>query len=178
MNKVIVVEGRHDESKILSVFPDAYCIVTNGSEINQEIIDEIKKALISNKVYLCLDPDGPGNKIRNKILNELKDNPYLFNIVNVYATQEKAISSNKKKIGIEHMKESDIKKMFDVGYHVSIDNFKKIEYIDIYKLGLADNMMKRKKLCDKMNIGYCNTKQLIKKLNMFGITLDEVKKNL
>ena len=29
-----------------------------------------------------------------------------------------------------------------------------------------------------MNIGYCNAKQFVKKLNMFGIDLNEVKRYL
>ena len=68
---VVVVEGKHDASLIYSIFKDAYVIITNGSEINDATIGEIERVSKSQKVYLCLDPDGPGNKIRNKILNKL-----------------------------------------------------------------------------------------------------------
>ena len=40
---IIVVEGYHDEARIKSVFKDANCIVTNGSEISKETIDLIKE---------------------------------------------------------------------------------------------------------------------------------------
>lgn len=177
MNKVIVVEGKSDVNKILSVFPDAYCIITNGSEININTINEIKILLKNNLVYLCLDPDGPGNKIRNIILENLKNEDSISNLINVYANQEKAISKNKRKVGIEHMSEADIKELFKFEYKLKNTN-STITYTDIYKIGLADNRVKRKEICDKMNIGYCNAKQFVKKLNMFGIDLNEVKRYL
>ena len=35
---------------------------------------------------------------------------------------------------------------------------------------------KRIALCEKLNISYSNGKQLLKRLNMFGVTLEEIKK--
>ncbi len=167
---IVVVEGRHDASLINSIFPEAYTLITNGSEVPNDVIEEIKNLSKKDKVYLCLDPDGPGNKIRNKILNEVSG------VLNVYADKSKAISKNGKKVGIEHMSRDEIIKLFQNVYEYK--NTKTFDYITIYKLGLADSKKKRADLCKKLNLGYCNAKQLVKRLNMHGITLKEVEDKL
>ena len=40
---IIVVEGTHDEIKVKAAFPNATCIITNGSEISDETIELIKE---------------------------------------------------------------------------------------------------------------------------------------
>ena len=172
---IVVVEGKHDASKILSVFPKAFCIITNGSEISKETIDEIKNVIKKEKVYLFLDPDGPGNKIRSKIINNLTEDEIL-NVIVIYSNQEYAISKNNKKVGVEHMKQENIKELFNQFYETK--NTGNITMLDIYKLGLADSKIKRKEICKKLNLGYCNAKQLVKRLNMHCITIDEVKKHI
>ena len=167
---IVVVEGKQDASLISSIFPEAYVLITNGSEVPNEVIEEIKSLSKKDKVYLCLDPDGPGNKIRNKILNEVPD------VLNVYADKNKAISKNGKKVGIEHMTKDEILKLFQNAYEYK--ETKNFDYITIYKLGLADSKKKRAELCMKLNLGYCNAKQLVKRLNMHGITLKEVEEKL
>ena len=70
---VIVVEGKNDANKIKTIFPEADIITTNGSEISRQTLESIAKASNNDTVVLCLDPDGPGEKIRRKIL-EYTDN--------------------------------------------------------------------------------------------------------
>ena len=99
---VIVVEGKNDANKIKTIFPDVDVIITNGSEINKNTLETIAKVSLTDDVVLCLDPDGPGEKIRRKILE------YTDNVHQVFAKKHKAISNNKKKVGIEHMSKEDI----------------------------------------------------------------------
>ena len=54
---VIVVEGYHDESKIKSVYKNAFCVVTNGSEISKETIDLIKELSKKNRIIIFTDPN-------------------------------------------------------------------------------------------------------------------------
>ena len=89
---VIVVEGKNDANKIKTIFPDVDIIITNGSEINKGTINDIKKASENNEVVLCLDPDGPGEKIRRKIVEQVP------NVNQVFASKNNAISKNKKKM--------------------------------------------------------------------------------
>ena len=164
---VIVVEGKNDANKIKTIFPDVDIIITNGSEINKKTLETIAKVSLTDDVVLCLDPDGPGEKIRRKILE------YTDNVHQVFAKKHKAISNNKKKVGIEHMSKEDILEMFE---NIKINKKQNtISYIDLYNLGYMESREKRQKLCDKLNISYCNGKQLLKRLNMFGVTIEEIK---
>ncbi|MBE6504001.1 MAG: ribonuclease M5 [Methanobrevibacter sp.] len=166
---IIVVEGKNDANKLKSIFKDVDIIITNGSEISKQTIETIVKASLIDDVVLCLDPDGPGEKIRRKILE------HTTNVHQVFAKKEKAISNNKKKIGIEHMNKEDILDMFN---DIKINKKEKtVSYMDLYILGYMESKEKRSKLCDKLNISYCNGKQLLKRINMFGITLEEIKKH-
>lgn len=165
---VVIVEGKNDANKIKSIFSDVDVIITNGSEINDATIADIYKASLNNEVVLCLDPDGPGEKIRKKIVDKVP------NVKQVFANKKDAISKNKKKIGIEHMKKEDILEMFK---HIKSNISKSdIRYIDLFEMGYMTSKDKRIKLCNKLHISYCNGKQLLKRLNMFGVTLEEIKK--
>ena len=167
---VIVVEGKNDKNKLESIFKDSFIITTNGSEISDKTLDTIRELSKTNEVVLCLDPDGPGERIRKKIME------YVPTCSNVYAKKQNAISKNKRKVGIEHMSKQDIIDLFKE-IHKST-NTGTIEFVDIYKLGLAYSRAKRERLCDKLNISYCNAKQLLKRLNAMGIELERVKELL
>lgn len=165
---IIVVEGKNDANKIKSIFKDASVIVTNGSEISLDTINDIYRASLKDEVVLCLDPDGPGEKIRKKIVEKVPE------VSQVFAKKKNAISKNGKKVGIEHMSNEDIKEMFSK--IKIITNTGNITYLELFKLGYMTSKEKRMRLCERLNISYCNGKQLLKRLNMFGITLEEIKK--
>ena len=148
---LIVVEGKNDKNKLENIFKDANIIITNGSEISQDTLNTIKSLSENNEVILCLDPDGPGEKIRKKIME------YVPNAYNVYADKQKAISRNKKKVGIEHMSKKDICELFEHIYVPKYEN--NITYEELFDLGLMNNKKLREKLCANLHIGYCNGKQ-------------------
>ena len=85
MFMVIVVEGKNDKNKLENIFREAFIIITNGSEISKDTLDTIKEISVNNEVVLCLDPDGPGERIR-KIIME-----YVPTCSNVYAIKEKML---------------------------------------------------------------------------------------
>ncbi len=164
---IIVVEGKNDKNKLNSIYKDANIIITNGSEISSDTINLIKELSKKDEVILCLDPDSPGEKIRKKIMEEVPT------CKNVYADKTKSISKNKRKVGIEHMEKEDIIKLFENVYSPGYNG--SITFIELYELGLLDSKVKREKLCKKLNFGYCNAKQLLKRLNMYNISIDKVK---
>lgn len=167
---LIVVEGKNDKNKLENIFKDANIIITNGSEISQDTLNTIKSLSENNEVVLCLDPDGPGEKIRKKIME------YVPNAYNVYADKQKAISRNKKKVGIEHMSKKDICELFEHIYVPKYEN--NITYEELFDLGLMNNKKLREKLCTNLHIGYCNGKQLYKRLNMLGLDIETIKENI
>lgn len=165
---VIVVEGKNDANKIRSVYKNAQIVITNGSELSENTINLLERLSVNNEIVLCLDPDGPGEKIRKLITNRIP------NASHVFVEKSKAISRNKKKVGIEHMSVANIAAAF--ANKKIVCNSGTITMMDLYNLGYVESASKRHKLCSELNISFCNNKQLLKRINMFGITLEELEK--
>ncbi|MGM0495392.1 MAG: ribonuclease M5 [Bacillota bacterium] len=169
-NQIIVVEGIHDQAKIKQIYPNIACIVTNGSEVSDEKINLIYELSKENEVILFLDPDTPGKKIMQKILATNGD----FSIA--YINKEKAISKNKKKVGIEHASTKDIKDALKEKVDINKTN-NYINISDLYKRGLInqkDAFKKRIDICKRLNIPVANGKTFLNFLNMLGIGLERI----
>jgi ribonuclease M5 len=168
--QVIVVEGHHDQQKINEVFPNLYCIITNGSEISDETLNLIYETSLTNEVILFLDPDYPGKQITNKIL--ATGGNYKI----AYLQKEKAISSNGKKVGIEHANKQDILAALDMVKEIDFKN-EEIQQSDLISRGLIykkGSKQLRDNLCKSLNIPISNSKTLLKTLNMLHIGLERI----
>lgn len=95
-----VVEGKSDSAKLNSIFPNCKTIETNGSEISKEKLELIKKITLKNKVIIFTDPDGPGKKIRQKIID------FIPNCKHAFIDKKNAIKG--KKVGIAEAKPKHI----------------------------------------------------------------------
>lgn len=161
---IVVVEGKTDTDKLKKIF-DVRTIETNGSAIDDKTISLIKKASINNKIYLFLDPDGPGEKIRNKIIQNVP------NTMNVFLTK-KDINKKKKKIGVAEAFDQAIIESFNNA--ITFDTTNESITFDEYASLNLNTVKKREFLCNKLNISYCNNKTLFKRLNMINITYTDI----
>ena len=167
---VIVVEGTHDEDKIKLAYPDAFVVVTNGSEVSKETLDMIKKLSENNNIIIFTDPDYPGERIRNLVSSVSK------NVSHAFLKKKDCISSNKKKVGIEHASVELIKEALDNVY-VNRNMNETITNNDLFDLGLIGNENSAKLrflISDYLNIGHPNSKTFLKRLNFLGLTKKEV----
>lgn len=172
MEDIIVVEGLHDEIRIKSVYPNANVIITNGSEISEDTIKLLKELEKTHQIIIFTDPDSPGERIRSIITNNIPSAKQAF------LRKKDAISKNKKKVGIEHATADAIKASLEPV--LSKENNKKetISTIELYELGLNGNpnsSILRSKISDYLNIGNPNFKTFYKRLNLLGITKEELK---
>jgi len=171
-NQVIVVEGKHDEQKIKSIYPEVECLVTNGSEISKETLSLIYQTSLVRDVILFMDPDHPGKQITQKIL-DTKGNYKI-----AFIDKQLAISKNKKKVGVEHASKEDIKKSLSSCFTIS-KNVKEITFKDLISRDLINKVgsrEKRKNLCKSLNIPVSNGKSLLKYINILHINLERVDK--
>ena len=169
-NQVIVVEGKHDEQKIKSIYPNLECIVTNGSEISKETLNLIYQTSLVRDVIIFTDPDYPGKQITEKILNTNGK----FKIA--FLEKSKAISKNKKKVGIEHAAESNIRNSLDKVFTISKNNHEIItkDLIDRKLINFDNSKELRRKICKSLNIPICNGKALLKYINVLNIELERI----
>lgn len=172
MSNIIVVEGIHDQTKIVEVYPNANVIITNGSEISQSTLDLIKELSKTNEIIVFTDPDSPGEKIRNTIAQ------YVPTIKHAFLRKKDAISKNKKKVGIEHASKECIIESLSCLY---VDGGKPdtIGLEDIYDLelmGMPNSSVRRDAVSNILNIGKPNAKTFLKRLNMLQIKKEELEK--
>lgn len=171
-NQIIVVEGRHDEARIKEAFADCQCIITNGSEISRETLNIIKQLSLTHQIVIFTDPDYPGERIRSKVLEIIP------NALHAFIPKNKCISSNKKKVGVEHASIEDIK--YALGNLLTPSALKSnLSSNDLIELGLAGSIESKKKrevLCNYLNIGNPNAKTLLKRLHMLGYNKENLVK--
>ena len=173
-NQIIVVEGIHDQTKVKQIYPSLTCITTNGSEISKDKLNLILQLSKNNEVILFLDPDTPGKKIMQKIL--ATNGKYSI----AYINKKKAISKNKRKVGIEHAEDKDIIEALKAKIKISKTN-NHINKTDLYQRGLINQeaaSIKRTRICNKLKIPVSNGKTFLNIINMLGISLERIDKIL
>lgn len=159
---VLVVEGKEDAA-YLSNYISSEIVVINGFEMNPTTIDYLK----DKEVILLIDPDEAGKNIR-KILNER-----LSDVINVEIDISKC--SRGKKNGVAECDIAEIMTKLQPYFAKKHAKLKRITTSDLFNLGLinSDNNL-RNYVCETFNLGICNGKILLKRLNENNISIEEL----
>lgn len=174
ISQVIVVEGRDDTANLKQYF-DVETYETRGSAICQEDIQRIKHLHNLHGVIVFTDPDVNGERIRRMIMTEIPSVQHAFLKRNEAAPKSK---SKGKSLGIEHASYEDLR----IALSQVTKNFEKttdfdITRSDLIRLGFLagnDSRKRREFLGEELRIGYSNGKQLLKRLELFGIGLTDI----
>lgn len=164
---IVIVEGKTDTIKLKKLF-DVETIETNGLHLSNKTINLIKEISKTRNIILFLDPDGPGEIIRKKILSNID------NCINIFISKKDINFLNNKKIGVAEAYDEAIVKAFK-NYVIFDKNNSSISWDEYLDLNL-DSREKRRKITDFYHISECNNKQLFKRLNMMNIKKDELKR--
>lgn len=167
IKEVIVVEGRDDETAIKQAV-NAEVIVTRGFGINKKIFDEIKFAQERCGVIILTDPDHAGEQIRDRIDKKVPGCKH------AYIPREEA--TLKDNIGVENANSESIieaLKKSKAETEVLVERFKQSDLVNNYLLLSPDASLRRDKLGKILGIGYGNAKTFLKRLNKYGITVEE-----
>lgn len=169
---VIVVEGKSDVA-FLSSFIEAEFVTTNGSEISKETIEYLKKISSSKNIYVLTDPDYPGDRIR-KILDE-----NIKGLNHCFVKKENSIKHGK--VGVAESTIQEIENALKNAVKTKDNKNGKITMDDLVKLGLSgseESNEKRNKIANELNLGHCNAKTFLKRINYCNIDIKELKKHL
>lgn len=171
IKEVIVVEGVNDTKRLKSFF-DVETIETHGLGLKKDTIDLIKEINKKRGVILFLDPDTPGEKIRNRLNKEIP------NLKNAFVLKEDA--RTKKKVGIEHADKKTLEEALNnlITYTDSKDSITIEEFYELGLNGKDNSSSLRDKISKELHIGKCNSKTMFNRLNMLGLTYDDLKKIL
>ena len=174
IQEVIVVEGRDDTTN-LKRFYEVDTYETRGSAITDDDLERIERLHRLRGVIVFTDPDYNGERIRKMIMAAIPD------VKHAFLRQNEATPKSKSKgrsLGVEHASFEDLEKALKTvrGHYDDDDQFD-ISQKDLVDMGLllgGDSRQRREYLGDQLRIGYCNGKQLLKRLQLFGISLQEV----
>ena len=174
ISQVIVVEGRDDTANLKRYF-DVETYETRGSAINDQDIERIKRLHELHGVIVFTDPDFNGERIRRMIMTAIPM------VQHAFLKRDEAVPKSKSKgrsLGIEHASYEDLKAaLAQVTEQFENENEFDISRGDLIRLGFlagADSRRRREYLGEQLRIGYSNGKQLLKRLELFGVTLAEV----
>lgn len=164
LNGVLVVEGKEDAS-YLSNYIESEIVVVNGYEMSDHTINYLK----GKTIIALLDPDDAGKQIRKTLNDKLE------NVINVEIDINKCIRGTKNGVA-----ECSIDEIMAKLQPYSVKNpakLKRIQESDIFKLGLVNGDVDlRKYVCEKLNLGKCNGKVLLKRLNANNVSMEELTK--
>lgn len=167
IREVIVVEGVNDTKRLKSFF-DVETIETHGMGLKKETIDLIQEVQKKRGVILFLDPDTPGEKIRNRINQEIPG------LKNAFLMKEDA--RTKKKVGIEHASKEVLKEALDhlVTFEEKEDTLSEEEFFDLGLKGMEDSSVKREKIAAHFHLGKCNASAMYRRINLLGLTYEQI----
>ncbi len=163
MNTLIIVEGKSDTNRLKKVLKNVQTFETSGLGLDEAKINHLKKIQKNYKLIVFTDPDGPGEIIREKLSQELD------NLYHAYLPNNKALSKNKTKVGVEHAKHEDIIKALENLYQVDSQNEPRYTIGDLIDWGVYASKSNRTILCDKLHIAFGNNQKVLKQLNDFNI---------
>ena len=169
IKEAIVVEGKTDTNHLKKLF-NCRTIETNGSALNKKTLNLIKKAATTSGIILFLDPDYMGEQIRRKIIAFLKGVKYkeAFVCQRHWDTFKKGVNEANDEVIIKAILKAT----------KPSNNLKESISWDEYLVLPLNDKKSRQALCYKLEMSYCNHKQLFKRLNILHISDKEVRKLL
>lgn len=169
---VIVVEGKDDTKRLKQFFPGIETIESNGSAVSDEFLAEVKKLAKKRTIIVLTDPDLNGERIRRLVTDAVP------NAKQAFITRKEGEPDRKgQSLGVEHASKRALENALTGLHEVSDDS--DLTWPVYQELGFAlksDSRRLREQVGIKLGIGYGNSKQFFKRLQMFGIDRDTLSK--
>lgn len=168
IKEIIVVEGKSDTALLKELF-EVDTIETHGLALDKKTLELIKEANKTRGVIVLTDPDFPGKKIRDQIQTVVPNCKHAF--------VSKKDATGKKKLGIAEANKEAVVLALENMVSFDVDN-QSITWYEFIDLDIIGNKQRRLLVYDLFNLGYGNVKTLFKRLNMVGISKEDVLKKL
>lgn len=169
MKEVIVVEGKDDEAAVRKAV-DAEIIITHGYGISQKTYQRIEEAYRRCGIVIFTDPDHAGENIRKKLSSRFPEAKHAF-ISREAGTRE-------DDIGVENASPENIRKALELArteVGTAAERFSMGDLMDCGLCGGDGAAERRDRMGEILGIGYGNTKTFLRRINHYGITVEEFK---
>jgi ribonuclease M5 len=168
VREIIVVEGLHDRQAVERVVK-ADVWVIGGDRIAESFLRELERASRSRGVVVLTDPDGPGERIRQRIARRIP------NCKHAFIAKKDAVSTGG--VGVEHAADDAIRAALDnARIQFEPDGEPVFRMEDLLEYGLAgqpNSRILRQRIGEILRIGTGNAKAFLHKLNALGVTRAE-----
>ncbi len=168
MGQIIIVEGKSDTRRLKEVLGNINTFETSGLGLDNKKINQLKELAKHHELIVFTDPDGPGEIIRELLIANVKD------LKHAYLPNEKALSKNLDKVGIEYATKKDIINALNHLYEITASEYH-YEIQDLIDFGIYNNKTKRLLFCNELKIAYGNNKKVVKQLNNFNIKPEKIR---
>lgn len=169
LDAVLVVEGKSDVA-FLSNFIEAEFVVTNGSDVPDNVIEYIKEVSKSKEVIVLTDPDYPGETIRTKL------DANIPNLKHAFVSKDKSIKNGK--VGVAESTKEEVLKALENSFtnsSIKKGNFTTSDLVSLGLSGSSNSKELRELVCNKLHLGHTNSKSFLNRLNTLNISKDELK---
>ncbi|MDO5027040.1 MAG: ribonuclease M5 [Tissierellia bacterium] len=173
IREVIVVEGTMDIVAVKRALGEVDCIATHGLGLDESFLERLSQINDRQGIIVLTDPDFAGKKIRQKIRD------YIPQAKHAYISRDQARKFSD--VGVENASDQAIISAIEKARPELVELEDRFSYRDIVEAGLTGSENSRKKrqaLCDALNIEYSNAKQLVTRLNVYGISRQEFEEAL
>ncbi|MFD3261959.1 ribonuclease M5 [Paenibacillus lentus] len=170
IKEVIVVEGRDDTVAVKRAV-EADTIETGGSAVNEAVLRKIALAQERRGVIILTDPDHAGERIRKIVAGRVPGCKHAF--------LREADATRRGDIGVENASPEVIREALGRVHTETVsaaNDDKLIDWEDLIEAGLIVHPQaaaRRRVIGELLGIGYCNGKQLYKRLTVFRISREE-----
>lgn len=170
IKEAIIVEGRDDIDAVGRAC-DALIIATHGFGITAETWGLIEKAYEELGIIILTDPDFSGEEIRRKLTERFPS------ALQAYISRDDATRADD--IGVENARPEVIKEAILRARPRLEEEKELIGREDIVRLGMSGmegSSEFRYRVMDILGLGYGNTGNMVKKINSFGISREELER--
>lgn len=77
-DKVIIVEGKSDKKKVKEIIKEPIEIICTNGTISFSMLDELIESLFDKQVYILVDADEAGEKLRKRFKKEFPEAEHLY----------------------------------------------------------------------------------------------------
>ena len=169
IKEIIVVEGRDDITAVKRAV-NAEVIAVHGFSVKKNL-ERIQKAYENRGIIILTDPDFAGLQIRRVIKERFPNAKQAY--INRWQGKKDG------DIGVENASPEAIIKALELAKCEVVakeETFFITDLMDNHLVGHSNSKFIREKLGEKLGIGYSNGKQLLSKLNNYGISREEFEK--
>jgi toprim domain protein len=78
LEKVIIVEGKSDKKKVQTIIKEPIEIICTNGTISTSKLDELIENLFNKDVYILVDADDAGEKLRKQFRREFPEAEHLY----------------------------------------------------------------------------------------------------